>query len=86
MTSIELTAIQTLRQKGYAVAVWEPSEIGLADPRALEDQATSLFPYGAPHQPSPMEIELAGDGIANWVHLIYACTLLFGTVPITFRW
>ena len=47
MTSIELTAIQTLRQKGYAVAVWEPSEIGIADPRALEDQATSLFPNEA---------------------------------------
>jgi hypothetical protein len=84
MTSIELTAIQTLREKGYAVAVWEPSEIGIADPRALEDQATSLFPYGAPHQPSPMEIELAGDSAANWVHLLFAAIFFLKSVPHTF--
>lgn len=85
MTTIELTAIQTLREKGYAVAVWPPEELGKADPRALEDQAVNTYPWGLPYQPSPMEIELAGDAIANWVHLIYACTLLFGTVPMAFR-
>lgn len=85
MTSIELTAIQTMRAKGHAVAVWLPEELGAADPRAVEDQATSLFPCGHPHKPSPMEIELAGDALANWVHFIYAATLLFGTVPMSFR-
>ena len=63
MTSNELNAIQTLREKGYAVAVWEPAEVGLADPRALEDQAVNSFPCGYPHKPSLMEIESAGSAL-----------------------
>jgi hypothetical protein len=63
MTSIELTAIPTLRQKGYAIAIWEPEEVGLADPRALEDQAVNSFPCGYPHKPTLMEIESTGAAL-----------------------
>jgi hypothetical protein len=61
MTSIKLTAIQTLRQKGYAIAIWEPELIGIADPRALEDKAVKMFPCGHSNQSSPIEIEMTGD-------------------------
>ena len=84
MTSIELTAIQTLREKGYAVAVWPPDELGIADPRALEDQAVNTYPWGLPNKPSPMEIELAGDAVANWVHLLFAAIFFLKSVPHTF--
>ena len=84
MTSIELIAIQTLREKGYAVAVWPPDELGIADPRALEDQAVNTYPWGLPYSPSPMEIEIAGDGTANWVHLLFAAIFFLKSVPHTF--
>ena len=70
MTSQEFTAIQTLREKGYAVAIWEPEDVGIADPRALEDQAVNSFPCGHPHKPSLMEIEAAGGAILYFI--VYA--------------
>jgi hypothetical protein len=72
MTSQELNAIQTLREKGYAVAVWEPAEVGLADPRAIEEQAIDTFPCGRPHKPTLTEIEGAGEAILYF--LTYAIT------------
>lgn len=63
MTSHELEAIQSLRKKGYAVAIWEPEEVGVADPRALEDQAVNSFPCGHPHKPTLMEIEATGAAL-----------------------
>ena len=73
MTSHELAAIQTLRDKGYAVAIWEPEDVGIANPRALEDQAIDAFPCGHPHKPSLMEIESAGVAILYW----FAYTVAF---------
>jgi hypothetical protein len=70
MNTSELEAIESLRKKGYAVAIWEPEEVGLADPRALEDQAINSFPCGHPHKPSLMEIETAGGAILYFI--IYA--------------
>ena len=63
MNTSELEAIQSLRKKGYAVAIWEPEEVGVADPRALEDQAVNSFPCGRPHKPTLMEIEAAGEAL-----------------------
>jgi hypothetical protein len=67
MTSHELAAIQTLRDKGYAVAIWEPEDVGIANPRALEDQAIDSFPCGHPHKPSLMELESAGAGVFYYI-------------------
>jgi hypothetical protein len=72
MTSQEFTAIQTLREKGYAVAIWEPEDVGIADPRALEDQAINSFPCGYPHKPTLTEIEATGEAILYF--LTYAIT------------
>ena len=77
MTSQELQAIQTLRDKGYAVAVWDPEEVGVADPRAIEDQATSLFPFGHPHKPGPMEIEMAGEAILYFLAYSFALRVYY---------
>lgn len=84
MTSIELTAIQILRQKGYAIAIWEPEQVGRANPRALEDQAVNMFPCGPPHKPSPIKIEMIGDALANWVHLLFTVIFFLKTIPISF--
>jgi hypothetical protein len=71
MNTRELEAIESLRKKGYAVAIWEPEDVGIADPRALEDQAINSFPCGYPHKPTLMEIETAGDNVSFYVAHTY---------------
>ena len=80
MTSNELTAIQTLREKGYAVAVWEPAEVGLADPRAIEEQAIDTFPCGRPHKPTLTEIEVTIEAILHFLTYSYALQIYFSTL------
>ena len=77
MTNHELDAIQTLRDKGYAVAVWEPGDVGAADPRALEDQAIDTFPFGPPHKPTLTEIEGSGEAILYFLAYTYAYQLYY---------
>jgi hypothetical protein len=67
MNTSELEAIESLRKKGYAIAIWEPEDVGIANPRALEDQAIDAFPCGHPHKPSLMEIESAGAAIFYYI-------------------
>jgi hypothetical protein len=77
MTSQEFTAIQTLREKGYAVAIWEPEDVGIADPRALEDQAIDTFPCGRPHKPTLTEIEAAGEAILYFLTYSFALQIYY---------
>ena len=67
MNTSELEAIESLRKKGYAIAIWEPEDVGIANPRALEDQAIDAFPCGHPHKPSLMELESTGAAIFYYI-------------------
>ena len=42
MTQKETKAVAALRNRGYAVIIWTPEEIGTVNPRRLEDRSVEL--------------------------------------------